>query len=221
MMSFLKKLFQKKVSASYYDQIKTLGLHVISDEKLAARIDMYQDFHEYLRNCTAEGGTPEETLELTLQQTHDINDKLHQLAVPYGRAGSESWYAEAMRGWSQLYAMMLQALESVRNLISKISSDSHEPEAQKRELVRKVRTLFQNIYVRYALLIAEISWMREDVSTSWSAVIVQPPLVERPLTTLQMPRDLQRDLAETRRVQDWGTPEYAEEIDEEQEKGEG
>lgn len=63
------------------------------------------------------------------------------------------------------------------------------------ELIGKVWNFFQNVYVRYALLIAEFSWYRENVTPSWSAVLTQPTQTgERGLTTFQSPGNLNDEI---------------------------
>jgi len=207
-VGFLDKLFRRREETDFNGQMKRLGLYVYNDEKLATRIEMYEDFHQYVQKCTALDPDPEKALEEIIQQTHEINNKLHQLAVPFGRAGSENWYAEAMSGWSRLYSMMVQINEAgkaLQALYSESRGNPNAPYVQKKEVVDKIKTLYQDIFLRYALLIAEISWMKEDVSPSWSAVINQPtPPAERVLTTMQVPRQFNSTIDEVKTAQQRG-----------------
>jgi len=204
-MGFLDKLRRRQENVVLNDQMKKLGLYVYNDGKLATRIEMYEDFLRYVQQQTALDPDPEKALEEIIQQTHEINNKLHQLAIPFGRAGSEKWYAEAIRGWCNLYSMMVQVNEagkSLQALYNEIEGNSKIPYLQKKEIVNKVKTFYQREFVKYAQFMAAISWRKEDVAPSWSAVIHQPtPPAERALTTMQVPRQFNSTIDEVKPAQ--------------------
>jgi len=195
-MGFLDK-FQKRAEApdGYYGRVNRLGMMILNDEKLLARLGVYEDMHNIVRQMSI--STAEKSLEVIEEQVHIINSALHQVAIPFGRAGSEKWYAEAMRGWSTLHTKMLDMVSAARSLLERGNGGRFATESEKRELIGKVWNFFQNVYVRYALLISSVSWYREDVAPSWSTVISQPFLApEKSLTTFQVPRDLNKEMEE-------------------------
>lgn len=190
-MGFLDRFLDRQEQqgdTGFYGRVDRLGMTILNDEKLMARLSVYGDMHEFIKDARKIGS--EHSLDMIEEQVHAINDALHQVAIPFGRAGSEKWYAEAMRGWSTLYTVMLDIIHSVGSLLE----SGERPD--KGELIRKVFHFFQNVYMQYAMLIAEISWYREDVSPSWSTVIM-PPMsfgMERGLTTYQVPRNLNEEI---------------------------
>ena len=149
-------------------QRQQIAQFILSDEKLARRVEEYREFHEFIRDClNPKGDKPEKRVSTLAEYIHKINEKLHNLAVPYGRAGSEAWYARAMDGWSVIHTRTLDMVRSVQRMMKAVT------ESQKAELEHKLLTFFTNFYVQHALFIAEISWMREDVAPSYTAVINQ------------------------------------------------
>lgn len=193
-MGFLD-MFKKRaeIPDGYYGRINRLGMMILNDEKLLARLGVYEELHSIMRELSR--NSAEKSLEMIEEQTHVINGVLHQVAIPFGRAGSEKWYATVMSGWSTLHTKMLDIVHSAKSLLERGKEGRFVTESEKRELVAKVWNFFQNVYLRYALLIAGLSWYREDVSPSWSTVIPQPyPVSEKQLTTYQMPRNLDDEL---------------------------
>ncbi|MEM2944629.1 MAG: hypothetical protein QW087_07815, partial [Methanomassiliicoccales archaeon] len=133
-----------------------------------ARLGTYEDLHELMQKISS--SKAEKSLEAIEEQVNAVNKTLHQVAIPFGRGGSEKWYAEAMSGWSTLHTKMLDIIHAAKSLLER-SSSRFATESEKKELVGKVWNFFQNVYMKYALLIAEISWYREDVSPGWMGAI--------------------------------------------------
>ncbi len=193
-MGFLDKFAdrrQKEDEDSYYGKVNRLGMTILNDEKLMARLGVYGEMQDLINDILSSGS--QEDLDDIEDQAKKLNEVLHQAAIPWGRAGSERWYAEAMKGWSTLYTKMIDIVASARSLVE--SGGERASESEKRELINKVWNLFQNIYVRYALLIAELSWYKEDVTPSWSTVIMQQPQYpERATTSFGAPRPLDSEI---------------------------
>ncbi len=179
MFSKVTKWLTGKRDVTVRDELKTLGLHTISDQKLEGRIVEYADFHEHIKECSEMSITltPEAKLEMISKHVHNINAKLHQVAVPWGRAGDTSWYAEAMGGWSTIQTRSLDMITSTRIIIAKSEKEgkaSYASVIQKEEIVAKLCYFFEVFYLKYALLIAEISWRTEDVSPQYAVTVVMP-----------------------------------------------
>jgi len=197
-MGFLDRFSRRQEQqgdVGFFGRVDRLGMTILNDEKLMARLGVYEEMHAMMRHTGI--CDPEHGLDTIEAQVHAVSDTLHQVAIPFGRAGSEKWYAEIMRGWSTLYTVMLDIVHSARSLLERGDAAGwHGSEAGRRELIGKVWNFFQNVYMRYALLIAEISWFHEDVSPSWSTVIMPPMggMTERGLTTYQVPRDLNEEI---------------------------
>ncbi len=191
-MGFLDKFVRRQeTEEGYHGKVNRLGMTILNDEKLMARLGVYEELQTLISEDLS-AGLPEDLDDID-DQARKINEVLHQAAIPWGRAGTERWYAEAMRGWSTLYTRMIDITSSARSMIGKGGAKASDSE--KRELINKVWNFFQNIYVRYALLIAELSWYRDDVSPSWSTVIMQQPqFPERPVTSFGAPRPLDPEM---------------------------
>lgn len=205
--------------------INRLGMTIIADEKMLVRLGIYDDMLGIVQDMNTHD--EQQTLESIEDVTHKINNLLHQVAIPFGRAGDRYYYAEAMKGWSTLYTRMVDLIQAEKMLDSKkwelepegmtmtaqggfakrvrhMLGVSEESEtmivalAMRRdqmELIGKVFHFFTTVYLRYALLIAEISWYNEDVHPSWSTVIQNPTPVAQPRgqTSYQQPRDFNQE----------------------------
>jgi hypothetical protein len=206
--SRLKKLLGIGLRKEMQDKLEKLGVSVISDERVMRRLELYQEFQEYVRKATnlPRDLTPEEKLDLLIEHIHNINNLVNTIAVPWGRAGSDNWYAFMMSGWSTIYTHFLEIANTVKNIFYRLERESEEkirrkkqksdeestysevpPKIQKEELVRKVLFVFQTFFLRYATLIVEVSWKAEDVAPSWSVTLQQPQIMPYgmpPLTTI-------------------------------------
>jgi hypothetical protein len=176
------------------DKLEKLGVSVISDERVMKRIELFQDFHKAIEECTMLPPElpPEEKVDKMAEYIHIINDMLHSMAIPWGRAGDENWYSQMMSGWSTIHTRTLDLIGTVKNLMKRLENEKAKtndkaPYIQKEELVRKLKSFIETFYLKYALLIAEVSWMSRDVAPSWSVTLQQPqvmPYGMPPLTTI-------------------------------------
>jgi phage pi2 protein 07 len=162
---------------------------ILADEKMLVRLDIYKDMLNIVQtmNTTADN----QTLTQIEDTTHKINNLLHQVAIPFGRAGDKYYYAEAMKGWSTLHTRMMDLIQAAKTLNEKWQGSKSE----KNEMEQKVFHFFTTIYLRYALLIAEISWYDDDVRPSWSTVVMNPTPVAQPRgqSSYQQPRDFNQE----------------------------
>ncbi len=183
-----------------YGDIKRFGVEILADEKLLARLESYEELYETIQDVNTKMD-----LDDIEDQTKKINTILHQVAIPWGRGGSSQLYGEAMSGWSTLYTRMIDIIGSSRNLIESQNRAMMEAMTRSREvavrrfdkpserfdrprgygdlaalsdtrgIVNKVWNFYNNIYTKYALMVAELSWFEEDVRPSWSGVIMPMP----------------------------------------------
>jgi hypothetical protein len=196
---------QRRSDHDSQDLLKRLGLSVVKDEKLDERVKNLEQFHKYVEAVSQPKGKAAEERAASLRdQLQLINKQLQMISVPWGRAGSVSWYAEAMRGWTGIHTITVDIADSVLALMRRSEyaqawhnqsgqtgqpnnpgpegRDAHGqeqsgqdvPERQKEELFAKLQHFVTRFYVRYAMLIASISWFGEDVAPSWSAVVQYP-----------------------------------------------
>ena len=209
-MSFLKfwKKGQEKTQA--HENLKRLGLTTITDEKFGARTALYENFCQYVTESQVFDGDAIVVLDEITGRISQINNVLHQAAIPYGRAGTSSGYSKLASGWSELYTRTLDVASSVKNSIRNLEHEetAYQPEIQKSELVLKLRYLFEAYYLKYALVVASVSWMREDVAPSWATVIQAPPMQQSyPPNTIDKPPDTTGVLGRQKQLQDtqdWG-----------------
>jgi hypothetical protein len=197
-LSRLKRLLGVGIRKEMQDKLEKLGISAISDDRVMRRLELYQEFQEYVKKATnlPRDLTPEEKLDLLIEHIHNINNLVNTIAVPWGRAGSDNWYALMMSGWSIIYTHFLEIANTVKNIFFRLERESEEkirrkkqkedeesaysevpPKIQKEELVRKVLFVFQTFFLRYATLIVEVSWKAEDVAPSWSVTLQQPQVM--------------------------------------------
>jgi hypothetical protein len=120
--------------------------------------------------------TAEQKMDKMLTGIVEINSMLMDIAAPWGAAGSEGWYAEAMIAWDTIYTSVLNIATGDREIIrGKI--DDPEPEKSKMALVNMFySTFFQRDFLKYAQRIYAYSWRRDDVANKWALTLYQPPI---------------------------------------------
>ena len=98
--------------------LNRLGIEIVKDIKLEERLRRLQVLVNELQSIgEVEGDSYEERLMSLRRRLEQINQMLHEVAIPWGRAGSEQVYAQAMRGWSGLHTMVLDAADSFLRLM--------------------------------------------------------------------------------------------------------
>ena len=192
--------------------INRLGMTILSDEKFLSRIGVYDQMLNLVKDVNARDDP--QTLKDIEDLVHKFNSILHQVAIPFGRAGDSYYYSMAMGGWSTLHTIMMDMIDAAKSMHMKskmskpgflqklkdgINEMLHVPTISENEMDQKVLFFFTIVYLRYALLLAEISWYTEDVRPSWSTVIQQPIPVAQPKgqTSFQQPRDLNQETGTT------------------------
>lgn len=133
-MSIRDKLrdFGKVNSAeSFRTKLDELGIQVMSDERLFARIDIISGLHSFvIDNVTAE--TPEAKFEL-IKRKLDITDGiLRKAGIPWGRPGSRPMFAKFMGAYEKMLAKTRSHLVCVSDLLSKreVGERSTDPQEE-------------------------------------------------------------------------------------------
>ena len=210
-MSFLKFWQKKKEDNQVNANLTKLGLTTITDEKFGTRLALYDDFCTYVAESHGLEGDAIAVLDTIIERASHINNVLHQAAIPFGRAGTSKGYMMIASGWSKLYTIVLDVASSVKHQLENLDLDKsvYAPEMQKSELVLKLRHFFEAYYLKYALIVAAASWMKEDVSPSWAITIQAPPQAPGFMpTTMQYPKQFSAGGEQQKKPQDWGKPEY-------------
>jgi len=148
------------------------GISVISDEKTDVRLEAMTKFLDELKQNIDTLHTSEnsdEKLRLITDLTHKINRTAHTISLPFGRAGSRSTYAQAVRGWSTIYPLMLSFISSAQ------VNMQNATEEQKKEVVSKLQYFFETFYLECAQMLMGFSWFEEDVTPSKALIIQSIP----------------------------------------------
>jgi hypothetical protein len=199
-MSFFKRLFGKENKSIYSDILKELSIRIMKDERFAVRVKDYQDFCNCIKDYstvrapenkkdgsqasdTPKQLTPEEIVRITSDQASDINNKLQQSAIPYGRAGdsNKQWYSDMISNWNTLYStFMLPFISTTQATIERLNTrGSYKPDTQKKQAVQKLRYFFETIYLDCALTVGGLSWFGEDVTPQWLGAIQTLPVLQQ------------------------------------------
>jgi hypothetical protein len=188
---------EEEGAATIQQQLKALGFSVVTDDKLRQRIAALREFHDSIEKLAQpEGENPRERVESIKRHMQFVNQQLGEIAIPWGRGGSEASYNEAMWGWTGIHAMSLDFVDSILHLIETPGTElpqaadpenpglhrpaggAQSPERQQEELYQKLQHFVTSFYIRYAQLILTISWRKEDVAPSWIANVQYPFMPE-------------------------------------------
>ena len=99
------------------DRFEKIGIQVLTDKRLFHRVKLLHALHEELERRISEELTPDERLEELRRRLQLLNKALKTLATPYGRAGDNPVYREAMHGWEMLYAIAMDIINTVDYII--------------------------------------------------------------------------------------------------------
>jgi hypothetical protein len=184
--------------------LEQIGVFTIADEKVRQRIEEYKNLDGYIKNLliipekdeqTKKRLAPEAKIAVIIENLQLVNGKLHEISVPWGRAGTETWYAEAMIAWSTLSTIVINIANDTRSQLQRIGrqQETHSEQA-KSELVSKLHTFITLIFVKYAQIVYSISWYRDDVANAWAITVQQQQAGSRPLSWEGLPT--QKELKE-------------------------
>ena len=111
--SFFKKKEEKK---SVEETLSKLGIDVVSDKKLEDRIRLINDLHDLIESPILSDNPLERIGELR-DRLQWVNRTLKVVAVPYGRAGEQLTYRQAMQGWETLYSVAMDIINTVEAMV--------------------------------------------------------------------------------------------------------
>jgi len=180
--------------------LSTVGIFTIADQKIKERLIEYKALDGFIKAClilpetksvrrtiakgerkgqeveTLQHLSPEEKIQLVLDNIQKINGKLYEISVPWGRGGSEKWYAEAMIAWSTLSTLFINIAVGVSEYLKHMASQTSDPLRSKNEAVSKLHTVIVNVFIKYAQIVYSISWYKDDVANAWALTLYQPPM---------------------------------------------
>ena len=111
------KFFKKQTSEENVEErISRLGIDVVSDRKLSDRINLINEMLDAIES-PLESDNVYDRIEEIKERLQFVNRGLKIIAVPYGRAGDNVVYREAMRGWETLYSVSIDIIELVRDMV--------------------------------------------------------------------------------------------------------
>ena len=147
-MSFTKKLQEwfkeEEKEPEPIDRFEKIGIQVLSDKRLFHRIRLIHALHEELETPIPDNIRPDEKLETLRKRLQLLNKALKTLATPYGRAGDNPVYREAMHGWEILYAIAMDIINTVDHIIK--SSAEQKTEARildKKKVIEELQKQLQ------------------------------------------------------------------------------
>ena len=116
------KFFKKQASEENVEErISRLGIDVVSDRKLSNRIQLINTLHDIIE-APIEVDNVLERLAIMRERLQAVNRGLKVVSVPYGRAGDNDMYREAMRGWERLYSVAMDVINTVEQMIQSASN---------------------------------------------------------------------------------------------------
>lgn len=189
-LGWFKKDKKPKEKETREDMLKEFGIRVIKDERLEQRLVFNKDISEYIQQCEKTGKTesPENFVKLIEEQATEVNKKIHQIAIPFMRAGDvhNGVYGLIATRYNSLYTKKILLYTSiVYNAITRLNTrGANKADEQKIQSAQKLHAMFVRYYLKYAHDILTISWKSEDVTNQYTA------LIQSPLTNQQ--RDMGR-----------------------------
>lgn len=119
--SFSKFFKQQTSKENVEERISRLGIDVVSDRKLADRIQLINLLHDTIE-APIKADNVLERLNVVRDRLQSVNRGLKVVSVPYGRAGDNNMYREAMRGWERLYSVAMDVISTVEQMIQSASN---------------------------------------------------------------------------------------------------
>lgn len=204
LFDWTKKSKRPEITTEKREDLKTLGILVGTSDELQTRLARRREFYEKLailrgeiRGLNGKPLSPEKQIRKILQTIDEIDNLLKECAIPWGRGGSVDWYRQAMSGWEALLAKVKNDVLICYHIIKKKKNL-----AEKWSILPKLRIYLNAVLIRYAQFIEDASYMAEDITPKYNVVVVTPPTIERPPTTIQWPRPLERDLTSSSYTQE-------------------
>jgi len=198
-MSWLKRLLGREKRTETVE-LRELGLKVHADRRLEDRLTIVELLHlaiesgelslkegeeeppgaELVEEIGSLMASPEpmdriEGLRLKLQF---LDRALRTAAIPWLRPGDRNAAAAVMQGWEGLYSKAKDVVESTASIIRRSDEGGlTQRYVDKSELVANLEGFLNVEVFSWGLLVADISYMGQDVWPSQAAVIYQPPMM--------------------------------------------
>jgi len=132
----IASLFRKKEKApSPQEEIGRLGLKILSDKKLDERTRLVNMLHEEFDKPVdevlkvlkkGEEATPLDYVKVLRDRLQVMNRLMKIVSVPYGRAGRNEAFREALQAWEILYGLTVDMIDTVENVIKSAMQEQQE-----------------------------------------------------------------------------------------------
>ena len=187
-----RKQKQELTDMTQRKDLDEAGVKVTADERLDLRIKFMADLEALKTSIEEKKGVlqPEEFLDDLRDLLYLLDNKLRQIAIAWGRAGTDRNFAIAMIAWEKLlpYGMdnitttktVLKAETLLTEALTIIKDQKHEQIIirDKMDMVRKCEKSIRYSWLPYGLMIIDFSFKELDVTTLKNIVIhsVTPPM---------------------------------------------
>jgi hypothetical protein len=180
---WLRRLLARQQLPSIKDELRNLGLNVLSDRNLEQRLKMLEMLHdffdkpieEHLKELKIPEPTPLDKLKVEREILKAMNRCMKLTAVPYGRAGDVDAYREAMKGWEMLYHIAWDVLDTVERSIKTYQERENALKIDAEDMAQKTWNFLKIEVFPYGMMIIDFSFFSRDVAPSYAAVIQQLP----------------------------------------------
>jgi hypothetical protein len=180
---WLRRLFERQQPPSIRDELKNLGLNVLSDRNLEQRLRVLNTLHdffdkpieEHLKELKIPEPTPLDKLNVEREILKAMNRCMKLTAVPYGRAGDVDAYREAMKGWEMLYHIAWDILDTVERSIKTYQERENALKIDAEDMAQKAWNFLKIEVFPYGMMIINFSFFSRDVAPSYAAIVQQLP----------------------------------------------
>lgn len=184
---------KKKGDITRREDLAQIGLLVATGDELDSRIRKRKDFfkeviefREHVPGMLVEGKpvkkngkliptqvpakekTPEQQIIDIMNRLDTIDQLIKEVAVPFGRGGTEDWYRTVMLGWEGLLSKSRKLIQAVATIMQK------NAKVNKATLVRQLRGFLLVSAIKYAQWIEDSSYFEKDVTAKWNLVVQMP-----------------------------------------------
>ena len=174
--------FSQKEEETHLDKMEQFGVDLVTDGKMAVRITtIREDLHKLVdRIQNPKGDTPEERLLDLRNNIIELDRILHEVAIPFTRAGTDPRYGVIVNCWAKINAQTLGLIPYLLYLMRRKGEGIRNERvrtALKEELLRKFQFLINTHYLNVVEQLISISWRGEDVAPSRVTMIQSPMMV--------------------------------------------
>ena len=184
-----KKFFGKSDEKPLQESLEGIGIKILADQKLKARINLLQELMDDLKDEIKLTDPSSYVVELD-KRLEMLNRAIHTLAAPYYRSGSNPAFRQMMEGWVLWFALAKNWVHVIQDRIKSIYIDYEKPKTKRlatieiRNLVRRLHSvLLMHVFQDGMLVLAE-SYLNADVSATQAIVVktLPPPRLREDMT---------------------------------------